>query len=154
MIDNLQVSPRSIDCEECKMLMCWDFQGPLVQYAGRDFDVTALLFDVKPGQCWYLKPWLQEVLVVDGQSVQIEGTFRHCSCLRVSLNNEPWDAFTCSMCASIPYQIDFKFRVLREDKCTEKRGTQSTKGGRRLGYLSLAELTLHSRSVATKLRVE
>ena len=127
----------SMDRSQCKMLMCWGFYGLAAVYGGKVIDVSSLLFDAKPGQCWYPEPWLQDVVVLERVCMRINGTFRHRSCLRVSMDNKPWDVLTCSMCAIILFQTDFKFRVLREDKCLTKRGTRSTKGGRRIGYLSL-----------------
>lgn len=70
------------------------------------------------------------------------------------MNNEPWAALTCTNYALIPSLTDFKLRVRREDKCIEKRGTRTTEGGRRIGYLSLLELATHSRFVSKKLRAE
>ena len=70
------------------------------------------------------------------------------------MSNEPWPHLTCSMCATIPCLTDFRLRVMREDKSIEKRGTRSTDGGRRLGYLSFPELTTHSKLVSKKLRSE
>ena len=108
--------------------MCWGFQGPVAVYVQKSFQVRDLLFDVKPGQCWYAKPWLEEVVVVDGREVKTNGTFMHRSCLRVSTSNAPWAGLTCNMCATIPCQIDFRLRLMREDKSVEKQGTRTTKG--------------------------
>ena len=155
IVDSPQVNvPQSIDRSNCKLLMCWGFRGPIAVYAGKFFEVSALLFDVKPSLCWYPEPWLQEVIVLDGQVVRISGTFRHRSCLRVSTNNTPWTGLTYSMCATIPCQTDFRLRVMREDKSIEKRGMRTTEGGRRTGYLSLLELTTYSCSMSKNLRTE
>lgn len=154
-VHSLQVStPQSMDQSNCKLLMCWGFRGPRTSYAGKSYEVSGLFFDIKPGQYWYPEPWLQETFVVDGICVNINGTFRHRSCLRVSTDNKPWSNLTCSMCGSIPSLTDFKLRVIREDKCLTKRGMRTTESGRRIGYLSLLELTSHSRSVSSKLRSE
>jgi hypothetical protein len=39
---------------------------------------------------------------------------------------------------------DFRMRVTCEDKALEKHGSLSTSVGRRLGYLSVLELNVHS----------
>lgn len=67
---------------------------------------------------------------MDGHAVQIDGTFRHRNCLRVSTTNEPWASLTCCMCAIILCLIDFRLRVMKEDKCVEKQGTRSIGGGK------------------------
>jgi len=46
----------------------------------------------------------------------------------MSINNELWINLTCSACTSIPFEIDFRLRVVREDISFEKRGSQSTEG--------------------------
>jgi hypothetical protein len=45
-------------------------------------------------------------------------------------------------------------RVVREDVSLVKRGRRSTGLGRRLGYLSNAELAAHSRSLGKRLNHE
>lgn len=134
--------------------MCWGFRGPFAVHEGKMFEVLRLLFDAKPGQSWFREPWLQDVVVVDRACVQINGTFRHRSCLRMSMTNEPWKNLTCSECANIPFETDFTFRVVREERALEKRGSRGIEGGRRIGYLTLLELTMHSRIVSKKLRSE
>ena len=117
IVDNPEVNQsHSMDRSKCKTLMCWGFRGPFVVYAGKSFEVEGLLFDTKSGQIWYTEPWLKEVIEMDGKCMQINGTFRHKSCFRVSISNEPLAGLTCSMCANIPFETDFRLRVIREDK--------------------------------------
>jgi len=123
-------------------------------YGSKSFEVYGLLFDVKPSQCWYSEPWLDKVVVVDGHAVQINGTFRHCSCLRVSMCKEPWATLTCTIYTTISYLIDFRLRVIKEDKFIEKQGIRTIKGGKQIGYLSLPELTTLSQSMSKKLKIE
>lgn len=54
------------------------------------------------------------------------------------------------MCASIPLENDFRLRVVREDRAREKRGSWGTGSGRCLGYLSIFELSSHSRETTNK----
>ena len=93
-------------------------------------------------------------LSLDGQCLKIIGTFRHRNCHRVSINSEPWTNLTCSICATIPFENDFRLWIMKEDKSIIKRGTKTTKFGMRIGYLSLLELTSHSRTVSKKLKTE
>jgi hypothetical protein len=46
---------------------------------------------------------------------------------------------------------DFSKRVFGEHKADEKRGTRSTKPGRRIDYLSARELAFHSRKLRQKI---
>jgi len=87
-IPEVQNSP-AIDRNFCKILMCWGFRGPRAVYGGKSFEVLGLLFDIKPGQRWFVEPWLQEVVVLNGECIKINGTFRHHNCLRMSTNNKP-----------------------------------------------------------------
>jgi hypothetical protein len=50
--------------------------------------------------------------------------------------------------------MDFRMRVMREDRAVEKRGSQSSGASRRLGYLSILELADHSRIQKKKFRIE
>jgi len=97
------------------------------------------------------------VVVVDGYIVKINGTFRHHSCLRVSISNKPWASLTYTMCTTICYLTNFKLRVIRKDKSIEKQGTRTTKGGRQIGvqigYLSLLKLTTCSQLVSKQLKI-
>ena len=155
VVDSPEVNlTHSMDRSECKTLMCWGFRGSFVVYAGKSYEVEGLLFDTKLGQNWYTEPWLKEVIVIDGKCVQINGTFRHKSYFRVSSSNEPLASLTCTMCANIPFETDFRWRVVREDKSIQKRGSQSTKLGIRIGYLTLPEMITHSSSVSKKLKIE
>jgi len=61
------------------------------------------------------------VIIVNGESLNVNGAFRHNSCLRVSMSHEPWPKLTCSMCKTIAFQTNFCLRVIREDEVVEKK---------------------------------
>ncbi len=44
------------------------------------------------------------------------GAFRHRECVRFSSSGEPFQNLTCSVCARIPQEKDFRMRVVREDR--------------------------------------
>ena len=58
------------------------------------------------------------------------------------------------MCQSIIFECDFRSRVLREERAIGKRGSRGTGLGRRAGYLSVFEVTVHSRLLNKKLKKE
>ena len=58
------------------------------------------------------------------------------------------------MYATIPFETDFRLRVMKEDKSIIKQGTRTTEFGIRVGYLSLPKLTSHSKTVSKKLKIE
>jgi hypothetical protein len=72
-----------------------------------------------------------------------------CLCVREAFTN-----FTCSFCARIPKEDDFRKRVCRESKALEKRGTRGHACGRRLDYLFVQELAFHSQRLVRKYREE
>jgi hypothetical protein len=53
-------------------------------------------------------------------------------------------------CSRIVKEHDFRKRVFREHKADEKRGTKSTKPGRRIDYLSARELVFHNRKLGQR----
>jgi hypothetical protein len=83
--------------------------------------------------------------------VDISGCFCHVLCSRVSASRIPFTGFTCSFCSQIVKKHDFSKRVFGEHKADEKRGTRSTKPGRRIDYLSARELAFHSRKLRQKI---
>ena len=142
------------DKNEMDLLMCWGLRGPVCLYGGKSYSIDALLFDPHVGKVWYPEPYLEALLRVQDDVVIVKGSFRHRKCKRISLSKEPFPGFTCSMCAAIVFETDFKLRVIREEHAVEKHGSRGTGAGRRVGYLSLFELTSHSRTLAKKLRLE
>lgn len=80
------------------------------------------------------------VLFAHGTLSKVKGTFRHARCSRFSMTSQPFERFTCSQCATITVQDDFRMRVVREEKSLEKRGLRGTGDGCRLSYLATTEL--------------
>ena len=113
-----------------------------------------MLDDRHIGIVWYPKPQVCQSIVVDGSEVLIEGTFRHKACDRMSGSPHGFQGLTCSMCAAIPNEDDFRKRVIREDKSVVKRGSRTTAAGIRVGYLSHRELSRHNRDVSKKFRLK
>lgn len=84
----------------------------------------------------------------------MKGAFRHRECKRFSSFADPFPGFTCSMCCSIVSETDFRLHVVCEEHCLEKCGSRGIAPSRRIGYLSIFELTSHSRVLAKKLKKE
>lgn len=98
---------------------------------------------------------MKDVIVMVGKCVQINGTFRHKSCLRTSISNEPWvGLITCNIFANIPFETNFRSRVVGEDKFIKKQGSRSAKFGIRISYLSLPELITYSSSISKQLEIQ
>ena len=136
--NNEQGMSPIIDQRFLATVFCYGFRGPIVEYAGNSYEVTALLNDLHPGVSWYVEPHLNAVVFVNGISVSVTGTFRHKNCMRLSVSGAPFPNLTCSMCACIPVQDDFKRRVRREDRSLVKRGHQTPGSGiRPIGFRSL-----------------
>jgi hypothetical protein len=62
--------------------------------------------------------------------------------------------FVCYVCSTISLENDLKRKVLREERNLDKRGTRSTGGGRRIGYLQISEFAKHNRELSRKLKYE
>ena len=84
-------------------------------YAGVSYSVKSLLNDCHVGHVWYPKPHVVESISLDGSEVQIQSTICHKSFYRLSRLPHGFQGLTCSMCATIPNEDDFKKRVVRED---------------------------------------
>ena len=137
-----------VDSTPVSLCMCWGFRGPTCVYGGKTFDVTGILSDPHPGKHWYTEPHLETLLPLQQQVLTVKGSFRHRDCKRICLSGEPFFDFTCSKCCSIPLETNFRLRVVREEHSVSKRGSRSTAGGRRVGYLSMLELNSYSRVLA------
>jgi len=135
-------------------VMCWGYRGPNVVYGGVSYSITSLLEDRHVGVSWHPEPHVEASVSVRDTEVQVQGTFRHKKCRRVSLFVGGFPNLTCPSCAEIPLECDFRQRVVREDKSIVKRGLRTTSSGMRVGYLSMNELLRHSRYVARKYRFE
>ena len=131
----------SLEKEIGARLMCYGFRGPAVEYGGNSYLVSSLLNDPHSGSQWYPEPHLSATIQVQDGVVQVNGTFWHRECARLSLSSKPFPNLTCPLCAQIPCQNDFRMRIWREDWAVVKRGHRSTAGGIRLGYLSVHELS-------------
>ena len=132
--------------------MCYGFRGPSVEYGKNSYLVTALLEDLHSSTDWYTEPHLCAIVHLQGQAIHVSGAFRHRNCSHLSILGEPFANLTCPNCALIPLQHDFRMRVRREDRAFFKRKERSTTGGIRLGYLSILEMSKHSRQLSQKLR--
>jgi hypothetical protein len=134
--------------------ICWGFRGPSCSYGGKPYNIRALVNDAHPGKNWFAEPCLRGEVMLEGGLLTVEGAFRHRNCLRISASDDGFENLTCTKCASIPSEDDFRMRVLREDRAIEKRGTRSTGSGRRVGYLHMLEVNSHSRQLSQKFRRE
>jgi hypothetical protein len=67
---------------------------------------------------------------VEGELKKICGAFRHRECVRFSSSGELFPNLTCSVCARIPHKMDFRMRVVREDRSLVKRGSRCIGLGR------------------------
>ena len=134
--------------------MCWGLRGPNCMYASKNYTILSLFEDPHSGNNWYSEPHLSSIIEFESRKIIVNGAFRHKKCLRFSVSGVPFTNFTCTMCTIIPQEKDFRCRVVREDNSIEKRGSRGTAGGRRVGYLSVSELTVHNRLIMKKLRIE
>lgn len=135
-------------------LLCWGYWRSVCSYAGKMYLVQRLLLDLHPGGSWIAEPETKgRVDLGAGETKIIEGCFRHKGCRRVSMSGAPFDDLTCTRCARIPQEVDFRHRVMREELSLEKRGTRSSAGGRRLGFLQSHELFQYSRHRAYEIRL-
>jgi len=113
-----------------------------------------LLNDRHCGIDWYLEPHLSAKIQVKGRVVKVNGGFWHRKYSCMSMAEEPFKNLTCSICALIPLQNDFKMRIIREDFVVTKRGHRSTTSGIRLGYLSTYKVNKHTRNMSKQLRLK
>jgi hypothetical protein len=103
--------------------------------------VKRLLLDLHPGGSWIAEPETKGKVDMGARETKIiEGCFRHKDCKRVLMSGAPFDDLTCTRCAQIPQEVDFRHRIIREELSLEKRGTRSSAGGRRLGFMQSHEL--------------
>jgi len=81
---------------------------------------------------------------------KIDGCFKHINCPWVSNFGEPFIHLTCDTSFQIPQEPDFRKKVVLKDVAIVKRGVRGTRFGRSLGYLSIHELSTHSRAICKK----
>ena len=141
------------DSSQLQSFMCWGFRGTIVVYAGKSYKVTALLDDPHPGVNWYCEPHVSASFAVGSGRVIVSGCFKHRECVRFSTSGQSFVDFNCAFCVRIPLEIDFRLRVVREDRAVEKRDSRGTGLGRRLDYLSTKEVVHHSRSIKSQLKL-
>jgi hypothetical protein len=126
-------------------MLCWGYWKHICTYsAGRDvYDVKSLVFDTFPGSTWWPEAFTVGEFSFKGKTHKFSSTFRHSKCPKVSRSGQPFANFMCASCMRIPQEHDFRMRVKQEEGCIFKRGSRTTGGGRRLGYLQAVELTGH-----------
>ena len=71
---------------------------------------------------WYAESHLHASVCFLGHDVEVRGMFRHRKCNRVSSSAQGFHDRIYNLCAEIPRLIDFRLRVLREDKSIVTRG--------------------------------
>lgn len=98
----------NFDQDSCLHLMCWGFRGPTYKYSGVLYSVRELLDDPHVGGVWYAEPHLTACVNVNGGFININGTFRHKSCLRVDPSGSGFFNLACSACSAIPSENDLK----------------------------------------------
>jgi hypothetical protein len=72
-----------IDRKALLSVMCWGFRGPKSFYNGVSYDVTALIEDSHVGSCWCTRRH-RAIENVGGQSIEVNGVFRHRNCVKLS----------------------------------------------------------------------
>ena len=114
---------------------CWGYRRPHAIYGGISYSMKSLLEDRHLGVDWYLEPHLNAYVRFYDHDIEVHGTFRHRMCCRVSSSVEGFPDLTCNFCAEIPRLVGFRLSVIREDKSIVKRGSRTSFGGIRVGYL-------------------
>ena len=144
---------QTIDHSVLASLYCYGFRGPSIQYVGNSYLVNALLDDLHSGVQWYTERHLTASVHVRRSIVEVKGAFRHKLCDRLSGSIEPFPNLTCSKCALIPLQNDFRMQVRRESSAVLKKGECSTAGGIQVGYLGMLEVSKHTRMLCKKFKL-
>ena len=96
--------------------------------------------DQRGGKLWAIEKHTKIMLCYEGIECRIDGTYRHIHCQRGSETGTPFDSLTCRFCKLVPECNDFRMRLYRESRCTNKRSERDTGKGRRLDYLTQNEL--------------
>ena len=144
----------TLDQSSLRCLLCYGFRGPNVKYGLHSYVVTELFNDPHEGVVWYAEPHLTTAIDLQGKIVQVKGALCHKQCHQISMSAVPFPNLTCSMCALIPLETDFRLRVQREEYAPVKRGYRSTVGGIRLGYLSTIEVNRHIMQLSKQFRLQ
>ena len=135
-------------------LLCWGYWNKITKYAGKVYQIDALLNDPKSGALWSAEPNTSAEFIYKNKKVVVTGCFRHVHCKRLTFTGTPYTNFSYDKCSELVLARDFRFRVLREGCALVKRGLRGTECGRRVDYLSSTELAAHSRQLAKKFRHE
>jgi hypothetical protein len=130
-------SDASGQCSSIFSLLCWRYWGKAALYSNHVYDVKGLVNNPHLEGNWYPESATKAGFNVGDELFDISGSFRHVKCLRVSVSGEAFTNFTCSFCARIPKEDDFRKRYFRDSKALEKRGTCGPACSRRLNYLSI-----------------
>jgi hypothetical protein len=108
------------------------------------------LHDPFLGFAWVAKPQTKMELKLRCLEYKIDGCFQHRDCPWIFNFGEPFINLTCDVSSRIPQEPDFRKKVVLEDVAIIKRGARRTRFGRRLGYLSIHELSAHSHAICGK----
>ena len=135
-------------------LLCWGYWNKITKYAGKVYQIDALLNDPKPGALWSAKPNTSAEFIYKNKKVVVTGCFQHVHCKWLTFTGTPYTNFSCDKCSELVLAKDFRFRVLREGRALVKQGLRGTECGRRVDYLSSTKLAAHSRQLAKKFRHE
>lgn len=102
---------------------------------------------MKVRQLWYLEPYLSVNFVnLTAKSLcEVNGTFRHMECSRVSILGGGFQDMICEYCWSIQQCTDFRLQVFRESISEVKRGERETRSGLRLSYMIVSEILRQGR---------
>jgi hypothetical protein len=114
---------------------CHGFYQDTFTYGQTTYDISGLKQDLHPGGVWYAEPFYARTVMIGGETVRIDGTFRHVDC----------EGVNCSKCVTIPREEDFRNRVRREGAADIPRGERVAQQGIKLEYLNRTELIETSR---------
>jgi hypothetical protein len=92
-------------------LLCWGYWGIECKYAAKSYYVKGLLQDPNLGASWIPKPSTVGEVDYNSASIIVEDNFRHKECMRVLTLGTPFPELTCSLCAQIPQEKDFRNRI-------------------------------------------
>jgi hypothetical protein len=141
-------------------LLCWglwvDTEFERVLWKGLSYDIRGILDDQKGGNVWEIEATTSANVYNPDRDriVNIGGCYRHKECSRLSVNGGGFADLTCSKCAEIASQDDFRGRVHREADSIVHRGERKTHDGMKLDYLTNLELKNQVHTLNAKHRKE
>jgi hypothetical protein len=78
-------------------------------YVGDTGDLSISMLDLHPRGSWIDEPETKGKVDMGARETKIiEGCFSHKDCKRVSMSGAPFDDLTCTRCARIPQEVDFR----------------------------------------------